>query len=100
MNRFCLILGILLILIVPQAFDASASCSGPYCDNVFNKMTDSLATVGKDPATAKQIKIHRQRIRRLNRQRSVIRANAAKAKANQANANARRKAWLNSPYSL
>ena len=52
-----------------------------------------MATMGQDPVTAQRTKYQRRKTRRLNRQKSINAANAAKFKA-------RRKAWAESGNNL
>ncbi len=70
-----------------------SQCPGVNCENVFNKITDNMATMGQDPVTAQRTKYQRRKTRRLNRQKSINAANAAKFKA-------RRKAWAESGNNL
>jgi len=94
MNRWFLMTGLLLIFILPQiSWSAGSQCPGPSCENIFNTVSDSVATLGKDPTTAQKITYQRRKTRRLNRQKSINQANMAKYKA-------KRQAWINSGNNL
>ena len=82
MKRLFLIMGLLLILITPSAWAKSNQYPDPNRQTIWNNMTDSMHTLGKNPTQAKQIKQH------LHNQRRQARIHSINVD--------RSKAWMNS----
>ena len=82
MNRFILMVGLLFILLMPQAWGATTQYPDPNRQTMWNNMTDSVNTMGQTPLQAKYTK------RRLHAQRARARINSIQQ--------ARRQAIINS----
>lgn len=76
MNRLLLMVGLLLILIVPQARGSTSQYPNPYRQTMWNNLTDSIHTFGKSPrqATITKSMLHyaraKGRINSINRTRA------------------------------
>jgi len=81
MNRLLLTLGLLFLLIIPQAWGQTSSYPNPNRQTMWNNMTDGIHTLGQTPQQAKLTKM------RLHRQRTLARSKSI----NQA----KRRAWQN-----
>jgi hypothetical protein len=75
-------MGLLLILIVPQAWGSTSQYPNPYRQTTWNNLTDKVHTLGQSPrqATLTKMKLHNARTR---------------ARINSIN-QAKRQAWLKS----
>jgi predicted lipoprotein len=94
MRRLFLILGLALILIMPQAWGATTSpYPNPNRQTMWNNITDAAHTFGQNAQQTQTTlrKLHRARTK--TRLKSISQANAAKIRA-------RRQAWLNSGNNL
>lgn len=82
MNRLFLIIGLLFILLMPQAWASTTQYPNPYRQTMWNNITDGVHTIGQSPRQAAwtKIKLHNARTRQR-----LMDINAAK-----------RKAWLGS----
>jgi hypothetical protein len=90
MNRLSIMVGLLLILIMPQAWGATKSpYPNPNRQTAWNNITDGVHTFGQNSQQTKMTlrKLHNARTRA--RLKSINQAKAAKFKA-------RRQAWINS----
>ncbi len=89
MNRLFLMGSLLVVLMMPQALAEAKSSAypNPYRQTAWNKLTDSINTLGEDPQQKKLAlqKLHNSRTR--TRLRDISQANQAKNKA-------KRRAWM------
>jgi hypothetical protein len=75
MNRRFFMMGLLFILIVPQAWGSTSQYPNPYRQTTWNNLTDSMHTLGQSPrqATLTKMKLHnaraRTRVRSINQAR-------------------------------
>jgi len=93
MNRFFLIMGLLFILIIPQAWGSTSAYSNPYRQTMWNDFTDTLHTIGQKPLQK------RVTLMRLHNARTIARLTSIN-QANQAKVAAQRQAWLKSNDNL
>lgn len=91
MNRMIFILGLLLVLIMPQTSWATTKSPypDPYRQTMWNSLTDAVHTFGQN---AQQT---RATLRKLHNARTVARLKSI-SQAEQAKFKAKRQAWLNS----
>ena len=89
MRRRFFIMGLLFILIVPQAWGATSQYPNPYRQTMWNNLTDSIHTLGQKPQQAALTKRKLHNARARTRLKSISQANQAKLKA-------QRQAWLKS----
>jgi hypothetical protein len=82
MNRLLFMMGLLLILIIPQALASTTQDSSAYRQTMWNNITDSMHTLGQSPQQAKWTKKRLHNARTQTRLRNISKA--------------RRQAWLNS----
>jgi len=72
MNRKLLIAGLMLVLVIPQAWGASTQYPNPYRQTMWNNLTDKIHTLGQTPQQARVtiIKLHnartQERIKSIN----------------------------------
>ena len=72
MNRRFFMMGLLFILVVPQAWGSTSQYSNPYRQTTWNNLTDKIHTLGQTPGQAAltKRKLHnaraRTRIRSIN----------------------------------
>jgi len=93
MNRFFLIMGLLFILIIPQAWGSTSAYPNPYRQTMWNDFTDTIHTLGQKPLQK------RVTLMRLHNARTRARLTSIN-QANQTKVAAQRQAWLNSPDNL
>ena len=93
MNRFFLIMGLLFILIIPQAWGSTSAYPNPYRQTMWNDFTDTIHTLGQKPLQK------RVTLMRLHNVRTRVRLTSIN-QANQAKLTSQRQAWLNSNANL
>jgi len=57
MNRYLVIMVLLLIFIMPNAWGAASQYSDPNRETLWNSITDSMNTIGQTPYQAKYTKM-------------------------------------------
>ncbi len=82
MNRLFFMMGLLLILIVPQAWGSTSQYPNPYRQTMWNNLTDGIHTLGQSPKQAALTKM------KLHYARTIARINSINR--------AKRQAWVNS----
>ncbi len=70
MNRLFFMMGLLLILIVPQAWGSTSPYPNPYRQTMWNNVTDGIHTLGQSPRQAALTK------RKLHNTRTIARINS------------------------
>jgi predicted PurR-regulated permease PerM len=80
MNRLFFIMGLLFILIIPQAWGSTSQYPNPYRQTMWNNLTDTIHTWGQSPRQAALTKMRLHNARARARIRSIN--------------HARHKAWL------